>query len=196
MKQLVLFCSILFLFNGCNSIKVLKSYNYTYYILNTDRIAYSVNSSIIYNDANFLLISKIKARYNYDSHYIKKQLSFIKEKDTMNIHCLCGQGSNYYLKDLQFKKGDYFLSFDYERVKEVKGSQLNASTKLQNILFEGYKNISSTSTPRQDVIREDVYFRNLIFKIIDFSNTTSVKLEPMKKEEFWDNGFLPKQSNE
>jgi hypothetical protein len=196
MKQLVLFSSILFLLNGCNSIKVLKSYNYTYYILNTDRIAYSVNSSNICNDANFLIISKIKAIYNYDPHYYKKQLSFIKEKDTMNIYCLCGQGSNYYLKDLQFKKGDYFLSFNYERIKEVKGSQLNSSTKLQNILFEDYKKISSASNPRQDVIRDDVYFRNLIFKIIDFSNTTSVKLESIKKEEFWDNSFLPKINNE
>lgn len=85
------------------------------------------------------------------------------------------------------------MVFNYTKIKEIKGSQLIFSTKLQNILFEDYKRISPTGTPRQEVVREDVYFKDLKFKMIDISDTVNVKLQPVSKEEFWNNRFTSHQ---
>src|SRR5690554_3680018 len=105
-KLLFFFSAILIVFNSCKTIKVIESHHYTYYLLNTNKFNSPYTHPIIYNKGNLLLLNKRKARYNFNSHYIKKQLDFVKEKDTMSIFCLCGQSDNYFLKNLHFKKGE------------------------------------------------------------------------------------------
>jgi hypothetical protein len=124
---------------------------------------------------------------NYGYEYGIKIHTFVKKKDTMNIKCYCGQEYNLYIKNLEFKKGNYELNFDYgrkynqqtkkyERVENiVSGSQIKTPKEIQNILF---KNIY---VPRDKATRQDFLFKDIKFTVIDIKDTLNVKLKEIEK---------------
>ena len=87
--------------NNVKHISVKKKY------LNTKGII-PLNTTI-YNKNKIIIITQ--RWQGYGTGHFDKIYSFAKEKDTMNIHCLCGQERNNYFKDIQFQKGDYELNF-------------------------------------------------------------------------------------
>ncbi len=111
--------------------------------------------------------------------YYQKKYSFILDKDTMNISCKCGQFQNYYFKNLDFKKGNYELKFDFiekydeetkkhkPQIKYILGNEITTSKEVQNILF---KNTYENSA------QQDKYFRDLKFIEIDLRDTLNTKL--------------------
>ncbi|MET3047018.1 hypothetical protein [Flavobacterium covae] len=122
----------------------------------------------IYNKQRILVISQNWS--GYGSHYLEKKYSFIREKDTMNIKCKCGQERNYYFKNFTFKKGYYELSFTYSKDK-IFGSEIKTTKEIQNTLFKN--SYVSDENPTQ----KDKYFKDLKFIEIDLKDTTNVKLK-------------------
>lgn len=180
------FVLILFLFNGCSPLTIPKSYDYNYYVFNTTEIKSS--SSIIYNKKRSLLLKTDKAKYNFDPSFYKKQFDFVKNKDTMSIYCFCLDANHYYFKDLEFKKGFYFLN-NQKTLTEIKGSDLAVSKKVKTIIFKDYYR-------NNDNIKEkDLLLNNMTFNVIDFSDVLNTQLVPMRLDDFMDNRFLPKNRN-
>lgn len=120
------------------------------------------------------------------SKYYQKKYTFIQQKDTMTIHCNCGQERNYYFKNLPFKNGNYNVSFDFPKkynketktyekdIKYIYGSGIIAVKEIQNILF---KNAYISSNERT---KRDLYFKDLKFIEVDVQDTTNVHFEETK----------------
>ncbi|MCD0476060.1 hypothetical protein LPB87_16805 [Flavobacterium sp. EDS] len=180
------FSFISFLFYSCKPLSVPKSYDYNYYIFNTATI--KSFAPIVYNKNKNLLLKTDKAKYNFDPSFYKKQFDFIKNKDTMNIYCFCLDANNYYFKDLEFKKGSYFLNIQ-KKLTEIKGGDLIVSKKIKSIIFKDYyKN-------NDNIQQKDLLLNNMTFNVIDFSDSLNIQLVPMSFDEFRDNRFLPKTTN-
>ena len=128
------------------------------------------NSNIeVYNKEKLIVISQSWS--SYGSNHFNKYYSFIKDKDTMNITCECGQESNHYFKNLKFKKGNYELSFQLNKEK-ILGKQIKTPKEVQDILFKN-------SYIWWDVKGEfkNLYFKDLKFIEIDLKDTINVKLK-------------------
>ena len=135
----------------------------------------------IYNNSNIIIITQ--EWQGYGSHYFDKEYSFVLAKDTMNIKCKCGQNKKYFFKNLEFKKGNYELIFEYPKkyndstkkieslIIYVKGKQIRTPKKGQDILFKNtyVSHINSTL--------QDTYFKDLKFIEIDLKDTINVKLK-------------------
>lgn len=192
MIRLILYFSIIVTFLGCIPIRVMYSYKYNYYIIdNLTSKSYSENS---YKLDNYLLIKVRKAKYNFDTDFLKKEISIVNSKDTMRIYGFFDNHNNYYFNQLNFKKGDYFAGNFVAITKnstKINGSDLNLSKKNNRIIFEDYNTLPKSRNPKEDKLLKD-----LKFILIDFSDTINYKLQPITKEEFWDNNFLPKSPNE
>ncbi|AZA76556.1 hypothetical protein EG347_02950 [Chryseobacterium sp. G0186] len=138
----------------------------------------------IFNDHNISIITQ--EWKTIGSKYYQKKYTFIQQKDTMTIHCNCGQERNYYFKNLPFKKGNYNLSFDipkkynretktYEKdIKYIYGSGITAVKEMQNTLFK------NAYIPSNEQTKRDLYFKDLKFVEIDIKDTTNVHLEEAK----------------
>ncbi|ELY2018563.1 hypothetical protein SL053_002493 [Flavobacterium psychrophilum] len=136
----------------------------------------------IYNKQRILIISQNWS--GYGSHYLDKKYSFIKEKDTMNIKCKCGQGQNYFFKDLQFQKGAFELSFYFQKkyneqtkkyesqINYILGNQIKTPSDAQNILFEN-ADYEMLRKPKF----KNLYFKDLKFIEIDIKDSINVKLK-------------------
>lgn len=188
MKNTVIlyFSFISFLFYSCKPLSVSESYDYNYYAFNTTGIKSSV--STIYKKNKGVLLKIDKARYNFDSSFYKKEFDFIKNKDTMNIYCFCFDATHYYFKDLEFKKGSYFLNIK-KKLTEIKGSDLIVSKRVKAIIFKDYyKN-------NNNIQQKDLLLNSMSFEVIDFSDALNIQLVPMELNDFRDNRFLPKNTN-
>lgn len=112
--------------------------------------------------------------------YFNRRYFLIQNEDTMNIKCYCGQEWNLYFKNLDFKKGNYELTFTYPNlvysVNFISGSEINTPKEIQNILF---KNAYPWWEYGNRDFR-DMYFKDLKFIKIDLSDTANVKLEKVE----------------
>lgn len=192
MRKLIITFSVLITILSCSPIRVMHSNRYNYYIIdNLTTKIYSENSYVV---DNYVLVKIHKAKYNYDTDFLKKEITLVSNKDTMRIYGFFNNHNNYYFEGLYFKKGDYFLG-DYvtnaKKLTEIYGSALNLSRKNSKIIFEDYNTLPKSGNPKENKLLKD-----LKFILIDFSDTTNYKLQLITKKEFWDNSFLPKQSNE
>lgn len=192
MRKLIITFSVLITILSCSPIRVMHSYRYNYYII--DNLTSKINSENSYVVDNYVLVKIHKTKYNYDTDFLKKEITLVSNKDTMRIYGFLNNHNNYYFKGLYFKKGDYFLG-DYvtniKKLTEIYGSDLNLSRKNSKIIFEDYNSLPKNGNPKENKLLKD-----LKFILIDFSDTTNFKLQLITKEEFWDNTFLPKLSNE
>lgn len=209
-RILILYLSIgIGLLQSCKTIpigdSISKSIKSSYYVFNFDKRGVTPGvtpiDSIVYHNKNLLVLSKRNAHYNYDPGFFKKEFYFIKKKDTMIVFCECGPSTNYYFKEIDFRKGSYIIKSDSSHYnihipnifQEVKGADIKAHKKVQKILFKEYLLLSrNPGLNKKELIRKDVFFEDLKFNVIDLSDTVDVKLEPMSKKEFWDNQFFPK----
>lgn len=143
-----------------------------------------------YKKKNFFLVTQQWIGVDYPR--IKKELGFVKNKDTMKLYCFCRELNNYYLKDLKFKKGEYFVNLP-KKINWVKGSDIPTDKSFQNIQFKRTYHINPIQ--RTSSI-EDLYFKDMYFQVIDFSDTLNVKLKNIDEKEFWNNSFFPRINNE
>ena len=143
-------------------------------------------SKIEYIGNNFHLSSR--GWKGVDIPIIKSKFEFTKQKDTMKLFCFCRELNNYYFKDLKFKKGEYFINLPYE-INWIKGLEIKTNRSFQNIKFKRTYLVNHT---KKTSSIEDLFFEDLFFQIIDFSDTKNIKLEPVNEEEFWHNNFLPR----
>lgn len=136
---------------------------------------------MVYNKNNFILATQLWL--GYGSGHFDKKYSFIVNKDTMNIECECGQERNYYFKNLDFKKGNYELKFEFPKkynadkkkyeneTKYILGSKINMNNEMLNVLFK------ETYVPNKKPIFQNVYFKDLKFTEIDINDSINVKLK-------------------
>jgi hypothetical protein len=108
----------------------------------------------------------------------------------MDIICNhCGSaGTNYYFKNLEFKKGSYELRIEYTKkyntkekrfekdIKYIFGKEIHTSKEVQNILFKN-ANYEILRNPKY----LDLYFKDLKFIEIDLKDTINVKLKKLDK---------------
>lgn len=139
----------------------------------------------VFKDKNINIITQEWKDYGYS--YFDKKYTFIQQKDTMNIYCKCGQFRNYYFRNLEFKKGNFDLNFDfgtqyneqtkrYEMIRPsiILGSQIENSKDIQNILFKESYFFEEESSPK------NLYFKDLKFYEINLKDTVRVKLIEIK----------------
>jgi hypothetical protein len=183
MKNFVLYIVIGLITTSCKSqqrIIDLESKDIIIFNFKDDTVGFSnnkYNESIIIN-CNVVITQNWSG---YGSHYFKKEYNIVKQQDTMNIKCFCGQERNYYFKNIEFKKGIYELEFkisDYN----INGTQIIAQKEQQNILF---KNAYPWGESGDRDFR-DTYFKDLRFIEIDLADTVNVKLKKVNDEEFKD----------
>lgn len=91
----------------------------------------SLANEEIYNNNKIIIITQ--KWKGYGTGRFDKTYSFIKEKDTMNIHCACGQEANRYIQNIRFQKGNYKLYFENDII--IKGSEL-ADKELKKLTFK------------------------------------------------------------
>ncbi|AZA98650.1 hypothetical protein EG359_03065 [Chryseobacterium joostei] len=119
------------------------------------------------------------------SKYYQKKYTFIQQKDTMNIYCKCGQEKNYYIKNLEFKRGNYNLNFELPKdnkenkasekdIKYIAGSEIINVKEMQKTFFK------NTYSPSNEPTKRDLYFSDLKFIEIDVKNTANVYLQEIK----------------
>ena len=155
----------------------------------------SINNN--FYQKNHILITGIDYSRDFNPRY-KSQILLTKKKDTMKVTCQCPERYNYYFKNMKFKKGEYVLQyktsfqglFHEKNIFEIEGKNIETSKLIQGILFRNILISDSVTGYR----RKDFLFKNLKFRVIDFSDTVNVKLTPIKKEKFWDNNFNPENS--
>ncbi len=123
----------------------------------------------------------------------KAEAILTQKSDTMQLLCFCGRFFNYYFKNVPFKKGTYFIQvndimpLNKQSVYKTKGEKLSAPKSIQKILFKN-------SLVRDLVVgfgKSDLLLKDIEFTVIDLSDTVSIKLVPMSKEDFWDSNFKP-----
>ena len=161
-----------------------QSHKYDYYVLHFKNMETKINT--LSSNDSICLLSSPHVGYPWDDWYRKRVFYFTQECDTMTVCIYLEPYNNYYIKDLEFKKGTYFLKPNYySEFYQINGSDIKTSKYMQNILFKDYvKKIYPTITKY-----EDRYFKDLKFTVIDFSDTINVKLLPISEEEFWDRDF-------
>ncbi len=104
----------------------------------------------------------------YGSLYIDKYYSFIKNTDTMNIHCIFGQEENLYFKNLEFRKGNYEFRINFGENK-VTGYDID---KEVQIFFK-----NSYVYTEEPQIFYDLYFKELKFYEINTEDKNSVQIK-------------------
>jgi len=162
-----------------------KSHKYDYYVLHFKNMETETNT-LSSNDDIYLLYSP-RGGYPWDDWYRKRVFYFTQECDTMIVCIYENPYTNYYIKDLEFKKGTYYLKSNYYTEFDIKGSDIKTSKYMQNMLFKDYYTDSHAAIPKA----EDIFFKDLKFYVIDFSDTINVKLLPISEKEFWDRDFNP-----
>jgi hypothetical protein len=162
-------------------------YDYCFFSLKNKDIT-SVNSSIFYNKNFFLFLKYCLIRKTHSEiHYLlKSSFVFAKENDTMTVLTYLPYLSNYYIKDLEFKKGSYFLKVsNHKKLEEVNGLDIETQDYMQNILLKkDLFGLDETLLFKKD--RFDVNFKDLKFTVIDLRDTLNIQLEPMSRKDFND----------
>lgn len=176
---------------------IAESYNNDYYIFHFKNKETRINPLYrdLFTNKNICLLYMPYGAYPWEDFYAKKKFSFIQENDTMTVCIFLYPYCNYYLKDLEFKKGTYFLNirqYDYTELEKLRGCNIETPEYLQNILFKDY----NEDVYNPSIKRQDTYFKDLKFIVIDFTDTLNVKLEPIDEEKFWDNHYLQKNQND
>lgn len=141
------------------------------------------------NFKNKSVIITTHSQSGFMTYRLKLTTNFSKEKDTMTLLCFCEENHNFFVKNVEFKKGTYFIKPTNGSTRIIKnstipiqlGSQINTPEAIQNMLFKGVFKIGQGTN--------DIQFKDIEFKVLDLADTNKVKLVPMIKEEFWDNSF-------
>lgn len=110
----------------------------------------------------------------YGGGNFNKEYTFYKGNDTMVVKCFCGQAYNAYIKNFTFKRGTFELKNNSKGIKIIKGSDIASNSTLQKVVI---KNVKLRSTKSEFV---DLEFKDILFEIIDLSDTTNFNLEVLK----------------
>lgn len=143
----------------------------------------SINNNFYQKKHN--LIKGIDYSRDFNPRY-KSQIILTKKNDTMKISCQFPERYNYYFKNMKFRKGKYDLQYKKslqgllleKNIFEIKGENIETSKLIQYILFKNILISDSLKRYKQ----KDVLFKNLKFRVIDFSDTTSIKLIPLAEK--------------
>ncbi|MEO8240645.1 MAG: hypothetical protein ABI576_21250 [Flavobacterium sp.] len=173
----LLVCLIIYSCKSQNVVNV-KSQDIFIFDFEDDNIK-SIQNIIFLKD-NLIISSKKWGGVDLGYGNFKKQFEFIKNKDTMNLK-IKNQYNNLYLKNIQFKKGNYELDFLPDNYKNrmkilsnyIKGNQIETTKEVQNIFFNNAF-IESTGNPITS--NKNLYFKDLKFIEIDLKDSTNVKV--------------------
>jgi len=137
MKKILFYCFIVLSISSCKAQSTpidLDTKDLIVFKFKKDSINIVNNKYVteIYNKQDKLVLTQEWVGYGY--RYFEKSYIFIKNKDTMNLKCISGQGSNFYFKDILFQKGDYELRFEMPKLI-IKGSEL-VDKELNKLTFK------------------------------------------------------------
>ncbi|MEG0928935.1 hypothetical protein [Chryseobacterium sp.] len=197
MKNILIIVIINLIFTSCNAQKVIEATSkdvlvfefingniqlakYYSKVYNQDnsykKTVEASENKEIFNNKNISIITQNWKPMG--SRYYQKKYTFIQQKDTMNIYCKCGQEKNYYIKNLEFKRGNYNLSFDnkasQDGIKYITGSDIITMKEMQKTLFK------NTYVPSNETTKRNLYFSDLKFIEIDVKDTANVYLQEIK----------------
>lgn len=188
MKNVIYILLISFVFTSCKSqtiietkskdvlifefkndnIKLARYYTKVYHQDGTyEAIVEASANKEIFNKQNISIITQEWQAIG--SNYINKRYSFIQQKDTMTIKCICGQERNYYFKNLEFKKGNYELNFNSPKMK-IQYQEIDSLNRVKNIFFK------NTYVPEEELSIRDLYLYDIRFYYIDLHDTINVRL--------------------
>ena len=204
MKNILIIIVINLIFTSCNAQKVIETTSKDVLVFEfiSGNIQLAKYYSKVYNQDNSykktVEASENKEIFNnknisvvtqewkpMGSKYYQKKYTFIQKKDTMNIYCKCGQEKNYYIKNLEFKRGNYNLNFNLPKnnkenkasekdIKYIVGSEIVNVKEMQKAFFK------NTYSPYNEPTKRDLYFSDLKFIEIDVKNTANVYLQEIK----------------
>ena len=100
------------------------------------------------------------------------KLSFVKDKDTMNIVLNYGNWSNIYVKNFKFKNGNYQIV-----------TNINSKSKKYKLTkkeIPKQKIISKNEFMGKDNDRKDVELKDMFFYEVDLSDTINTKITEIK----------------
>lgn len=100
------------------------------------------------------------------------KIAFVKDKDTMNIVLNYGNWGNIYVKNFEFKKGNYHILADIH-----KNSQ---KIKLKKEQLPKQNIISKNEYVKEERKRRDIELKDMIFYEVDLNDTINVKLTEIK----------------
>ncbi|WP_106915684.1 hypothetical protein [Chryseobacterium aurantiacum] len=197
MKNILIIVIINLIFTSCNAQKVIEATSkdvlvfefidgniqlakYYSKVYNQDnsykKTVEASENKEIFNNKNISIITQNWKPMG--SRYYQKKYTFIQQKDTMNIYCKCGQEKNYYIKNLEFKRGNYNLSFDNKEsqngIKYITGSDIITMKEMQKTLFK------NTYVPSNETTKRNLYFSDLKFIEINVKDTANVYLQEIK----------------
>nr|WP_315239265.1 hypothetical protein [uncultured Flavobacterium sp.] len=139
----------------------------------------------IYSKNKFVIFKQRWQNIGYG--YGEKYYNFINsKKDTMNIKCFCPQETNYFFKNLEFRKGKFELSFAFPKkqneqtkkyesqINYILGNQIKTPQEVQSVLF---KNSYVWWETKGEF--KNIFFKDLKFVEIDLNDSTNVKLKKL-----------------
>lgn len=100
------------------------------------------------------------------------KLSFVKEKDTMNIIFGYGNWGNIYVKNFKFKNGNYQI------IANINSDSKKILLNRQDIPKQ--KIISKNQYFPKEHTRRDIELKDMIFYEVDLNDTMNVKLTEIK----------------
>ncbi|MBS3737378.1 MAG: hypothetical protein KGY51_00065 [Psychroflexus sp.] len=134
-----------------------------------------------YSEKNILITSLEHSRdFNPKFEHL---LTLTKDLDTMRLKCTFPVYKNFYIRNVNFKKGDYIVKYNNSKngllnnseLVEIIGKDIKTPGSTQNILFQ---NLSITDSINGHTIK-DIELSDIQFTIMDCADTKKVKLEPM-----------------
>lgn len=187
----VYYILIIFLLLGCKTQQLIKDVKRTdIYVVKTKDRKTKVLFADTYYDRKHNTYIQFRKRASIDYPKIRKEIMLIKNKDTMLIMSLCHEEYNYYFKDIEFKKGSYFIDARNHK-KEISGGDIKTTKEVQNMFLKN----TLTHDPQKGYEYKNLFFNHLTFNVVDFLDIINAKLEPMSKKEFMNDSFLGKFIN-
>ena len=171
MKNYIYILVCLFIYFSCKSQEKAIEYEHENLIIFDIR-----NQKIKLKDSlRSLLIHKnlifVKDRRYVDIPHPMK-LSFVKEKDTMNIIFGYGNWGNIYVKNFKFKNGNYQI------IANINSDSKKILLNKQDIPKQ--KIISKNVFMGKDNDRKDVELKDMFFYEVDLSDTINTKITEIK----------------
>jgi hypothetical protein len=108
----------------------------------------------------------------FGTSYIEKHFVFIQGTDTMKIIINCGQESDLYFKNIEFKKGNYkmWIGNKYNQDTLLKGEDITSDEYLNNLVFKNAyikkKNVRAYFG--------DIHFKEILFYKIDIEKRKDI----------------------
>lgn len=173
-KKILCITTVLILLLACKSTKqlIIESNHYNIVLLQfTEANIESVNYNF-YSNKN-ILITSLKHSRDFNPKF-EHQLILTKGLDTMRLNCTFPIYQNFYIKNIDFKEGNYLLKYNNSKngflnnskLVKVMGNNIKIPTSTQDVIFKNLSIIDSINGQTT----KNLELKDIQFNIVDFSN--------------------------